>query len=163
MGIPILVRRYLNIETAPRAPFQYPIRRRIVRSRKASKPRNFCFHKLFDRSEIWHASRQQCCEAPSNFQSDAIIQLNYHPRGFNTSRDFTIRRLIGYWNGAQYSERYYYDNALLQASMVHLVTYTGSHINKKNVEKKKKKKYSSSLRYPGMEVDLHVRDLLDIK
>ena len=54
------------------------------------------------------------------------------------------------------------NNALLQASMVHMVTYTGSHINlKKNVEKKMKN--SSSLRYPGMEVDLHVRNLLDIK
>ena len=35
---------------------------------------------------------------------------------------------------------------------------------KKKIEKKmkKKKKNSSSFRYPGMEVDLHVRNILDI-
>ena len=68
-----------------RAPFQYPIRRLIVRSRKVSKARDrvlkcsYCF-------EIWQA------------RSD---NSKYKSRGFETLRDLTIRRLIGYWNGAQ--------------------------------------------------------------
>ena len=40
--------------------FQYPIKRLMVRSRKALKPRDL-YLKLSDRSEIWHAPRQQCC------------------------------------------------------------------------------------------------------
>ena len=42
------------------APFQYPIRRLAVRSRKVSKPRDL-YLELSDRSEIWQAPRQQGC------------------------------------------------------------------------------------------------------
>ena len=42
------------------APSQYPKRRLSVRSRKVSKPRDL-YLELSDRSEIWHALRQQCC------------------------------------------------------------------------------------------------------
>ena len=59
-----------------RDPSQYPKRRLSVRSRKVSKPRDL-YLELSDRSEI------------------------YQSRGFETSRDLTIRRLFGYWDGAQ--------------------------------------------------------------
>ena len=56
-----------------RAPFQYPIRRLIVRSRKVSKPRDF-YLELSDRSEIWQAPRQQCCRgACQKSESDTNI------------------------------------------------------------------------------------------
>ena len=42
------------------APFQYPIRRLIVRSREVSKPRDW-YLELCDSSEIWQAPRQHCC------------------------------------------------------------------------------------------------------
>ena len=67
--------------------FQYPIKRLIVRFREVSKPQNL-YMKLSDR---WAA------EAPNKFKRDTI----YQSRGFETSWDLMIRRLIGYWNGAQ--------------------------------------------------------------
>ena len=76
-----------------RAPFQYPIRSLIVRSREVSKPRDL-YLELFDCSEIWQAPRQ--CQI-----SKRCGNLNYQSRSFETSRDLTIRRLIGYWNGAK--------------------------------------------------------------
>ena len=65
--------------------------------RKASRPRDF-YLKLFDRSEIWQAHRQQCCRCVCRIWK-RCNDFNYHSRGFDTSRDLTIRRLIGYWNG----------------------------------------------------------------
>ena len=81
------------------APFQYPIRRLNARSRKASKPRDLSLE-LSDRSEIWQAPQQQGCRSACQI-SKRCDNLNYQSRGFETSRDLTIRRLIGYWNGAQ--------------------------------------------------------------
>ena len=78
--------------------FQYSIRRLIVRSRKVSKPRDL-YLELSDRSEIWQAPRQHCCRCAYQI-SERCDNLNYQSRGFETSRDLTVRRLIGYWNGA---------------------------------------------------------------
>ena len=78
--------------------FQYPIKRLTVRSRKDSKPRDL-YLALSDRSEIWQAPRQQGCRSACQI-SKRCDNLNYQSRGFETSRDLTIRRLIGYWNGA---------------------------------------------------------------
>ena len=80
------------------APFQYPIRRLIVRSREVSKPRDWCLE-LSDCSEIWQAPQQRCCRGACQM-SEQCDNSNYQSRGFETSRDLTIRRLIGYWNGA---------------------------------------------------------------
>ena len=82
-----------------RVPFQYPIRRLIVRSRKVSKPRDL-YLESSDRSEIWQAPRQQCCRSASQI-SKRCDNFNYQSRGFEALRDLTIRRLIGYWNGSQ--------------------------------------------------------------
>ena len=80
------------------APFQYPIRRLTVRSRNVSKPRDL-YLELSDRSEIWQAPRQQGCRSACQI-SKRCDNLNYKSRGLQTSRDLTITRLIGYWNGA---------------------------------------------------------------
>ena len=79
-------------------PFQYPIRRLIVRSREVSKPREW-YLALSDRSEIWWAPRQPCCRRACQI-SKRYDNLNYLSRGFATSRDFTIRHLIVYWKCA---------------------------------------------------------------
>ena len=81
------------------APFQYPIIRRIVRSRKVSKARDRVL-KCSYRFEIWQAPRQQCCRGACHI-SERSDNSKYKSRGFETLRDLTIRRLIGYWNGAQ--------------------------------------------------------------
>ena len=52
---------------------------------------------LYDRSEILHAPRQQCCRSACQI-SKWWDNSNYLSRGFESSRDLTIRRLIGYWN-----------------------------------------------------------------
>ena len=54
-----------------RAPFQYPIRRLIVRSRKVSKPRDWR-NKLTYRFAIWQSLRQQCsrCACQISERSD---------------------------------------------------------------------------------------------
>ena len=80
------------------APFQYPIRRLTVISREVSKSRDL-YLELSDRSDIWQAPRQQGSRSACQI-SKRCDNLNYQSRGFETSRDLTIRRLIGYWNGA---------------------------------------------------------------
>ena len=80
------------------APSQYKIRRLIVRSREVSKPRDL-YLELSDRSEIWQALWQHCCRCACQI-SKRYDNLKYQSRGFQTSRDLTIRRLFGYWNGA---------------------------------------------------------------
>ena len=85
------------------SPFQYPIRGFIVRSRKVSKPRDLHLE-LHDRSAIWQAPRQQCCRCACQI-SKPFDKFNYQYHGFYTSRDLTIWRLIGYWNGDQVSLR----------------------------------------------------------
>ena len=72
--------------------FQYPIRRLIVRSRKVSKRRNL-FSGWYDRSDIWQTPWQQCCRCTCQI-SKRCHNLNYRSRGFETSRDLTIRRLL---------------------------------------------------------------------
>ena len=64
----------------------------------ASKPRDL-YLELSDRSEIWQAPRQHCCQCACQIskQSD---NSNYQSRVFDTSRDLMIRRPIGYWNVA---------------------------------------------------------------
>ena len=80
------------------APFQYPIRRRIVRSREVSMPRDL-YLESSDRSEIWQTPEQHCCRHVCQI-SQRYDNLNCRSHGFETSRDLTMRRLIGYWNGA---------------------------------------------------------------
>ena len=99
MGLPILVRCHLYIESGPRAPSQYPKIRLSVRSRKVSKPRD-SYLELSDRSEIWQALRQQCCRCACQI-SKRYDNLKYRSRGFETLRDLTERRLFGYWDRAQ--------------------------------------------------------------
>ena len=65
-----------SLET--RAPFQYPIRRLIVRSRKVSKPRD-SYLELSDRSEIWQTLRQHCCRLACQI-SKWCDNLNYNRR-----------------------------------------------------------------------------------
>ena len=76
---------------------QYTILRLIVRSREVSKPWDF-YLELSDRPEIWQTPRQHCCRCACQ-----IAKRYDHPgtlsRAFETLRDLTIRRLIGYWNG----------------------------------------------------------------
>ena len=81
------------------APSQYPKRRLIVRSREVSKPRDWYF-KLSCRFEIWQARRQQCCRSACQIP-ERSDNSKYKSRGFETLRDLTIRRLFGYWDGAQ--------------------------------------------------------------
>ena len=78
--------------------FQYPIRRLIVRSREVSKPWDLYLSQLSDRFNIWQAHRQQCCRCACQI-SRPRDTLNYRSPDFETARDLTIRRLIGYWNG----------------------------------------------------------------
>ena len=96
---------HLNIsqerQTAPYAKeefmvlFQYPIRCLIVRSREVSKP-----FKLSHRFESWQAHWQHCCRGAC-YIWERSYNSKYKFRGFKTLRDPTIRRLFGYWNGAQ--------------------------------------------------------------
>ena len=77
---------------------QYPIRRHIVRSLEVSKPRGLWLESS-NRPGIWQAPRQHCCRGSSQI-STRCDNSNHQYRGFETTRDLTIRRLIGYWTGA---------------------------------------------------------------
>ena len=70
----------------------------ILRSREVSKPRDRQFKSSYS-CEIWQARRQQCCRGACQI-SQRSDYSKYKSRGIETSRDLTIRRLIGYWNGA---------------------------------------------------------------
>ena len=74
------------------APSQYPKRRLIVRIREVSKSRDL-YLELSDISEIWQALRQYCCRCACQI-SKRYDNLKYQSRGFETSRDLTIRRLF---------------------------------------------------------------------
>ena len=92
--------QWASVELAQsRGPSQYPKRRLIVRSREVSKPRDL-YLELSDRSEIWQALRQHCCRCACQI-SKRFDYLKNQSRGFEISRDLTIRRLFGYWDGAQ--------------------------------------------------------------
>ena len=79
--------------------FQCPIRSRIVRNHTVSKQRDL-YLELSDRSEFEKTPRQHGCRCACHI-SKRCDDLIYQSRGFETSRDLTIRRLIRYWNGAQ--------------------------------------------------------------
>ena len=89
-------------------PSQYPKIRLIVRSREVSKPRDL-YLEFSDRSEIWQALQQHCCRCACQI-SKRYANSKYQSRGFDTSRDLTIRRLFGYWDGAQMSWRHHATN-----------------------------------------------------
>ena len=90
-----------HVSPLTKARFQFPLKRLTVRSHKVLKQRDL-YLELPERAEIWQAPRQQGCR--SNCQiSKRCDNLSYQSRGYETSRDLTIRRLIGYWNGAQCS------------------------------------------------------------
>ena len=82
----------------PWTPYQYLIRRLIARSRKVSMPWDL-YLEWYDHCGIWQAPRQQCCRRACQTSKQCDI-LHYQSRGLETSRDLTIRRLIGYWNRA---------------------------------------------------------------
>ena len=82
---------------ASRAPFQYPIRRLIVKSRQVSKARDRGLNCSY-RFEIWQAHR--CCRGACQI-SERSDNSKYKSRGFGTLRDLMVRRLTGYWNRAQ--------------------------------------------------------------
>ena len=96
------------------APFQYPIRRFIVRSRGVSKPRDWWI-KLSRRFEIWQVLWQPCCCGACQV-SERSDNSKYKSRGFETLRDLTVRRLVGYWNGALWPARW------LLTSLVYYIT-----------------------------------------
>ena len=77
----------------------FPIRRLIVRFRKVLKPWDL-YLELYDRSGNWQAHWQQCCRCACQI-SKWCDNLKYQSRDLETSRDLTMRRLIGYWNRAQ--------------------------------------------------------------
>ena len=81
-----------------RVPFQYPIRRLIVRSRKVSKLWDL-YAELPDWIEFWKAPQQHCCCGSCSI-SKWCHDSNYQPCSFATSRDITIRCFIRYWNRA---------------------------------------------------------------
>ena len=80
------------------APSQYQKRRLFVRSRKVSKPRDWYFKSSY-RFEIWQAHRQHGCRSACQI-SERSDNSKYKSRGFETLRDLTKRRLLGYWEGA---------------------------------------------------------------
>ena len=82
----------------PWDPSQYPKRRLTVRSSEVSKPRDLYF-KLSYRFEIWQAHRQHCCRSACQISERSDFS-KYKSRGFETSRDLTIRLIFGYWDGA---------------------------------------------------------------
>ena len=70
---------------------------KILRSLEAAR---FVF-KIVRSFWFWNlkALRQQCCRCAWQMLKRCDV-LHYQPRGFETSRDLTIRRIIGYWNRA---------------------------------------------------------------
>ena len=74
------------------ARFQCPIRRLIVRFRVGSKP-----------ALLLNLKGAKTVVLPICLSNFRAIRQNskYISHGFKTSRDLTIRRLIGYWNSAQ--------------------------------------------------------------
>ena len=78
-----------------RTPFQYPIKRRMVRYREVSKPQDWLLM-LLHHFKIWQTPRHQCCRAACQI-SERSDNSKYKFRGFEASRDLTIRRPVGYW------------------------------------------------------------------
>ena len=78
------------------APFQYPIRHLIKTSRKVSKPRDFVFRIVRSLDGPLSSS---AVDVP--VVSQRCTNLSFKPSGFDASRNVRMRRLLGYWNGAQ--------------------------------------------------------------
>ena len=78
-----------------RAPFQYPLRRLVVKSHGVSMSRDWQF-KSKHRFEIRQAPGQECSQACQI--SERYDDFKHHSCGFQTSRDLTIRRFNGYLN-----------------------------------------------------------------
>ena len=116
--LPMLGLRLIHVNKR----FQYPLRHLVQRSCEVLKP-EFCvlnclrhlverscevlkpwvlYFKLSDHFEIWQAPRQHCCRSACQI-TERYINSNYQSRGFETSLNLTMRRLIRYWNGAQVS------------------------------------------------------------
>ena len=74
--------------------FQYPIRCLIVRSREVSKQWDWQFD-LWHWFEIWQVQHSQAAVRISEWSNNSKHKF----RGFETSLDLTVRRLIRYWNG----------------------------------------------------------------
>ena len=72
----------------------HPIRRFIIRSRKISR---FVFRIVRSFRNLTGTLGSNAAEAPVQFQSDTNILTSDLARFY----DLTIRRLIGYWNGAR--------------------------------------------------------------
>ena len=70
----------------------------IARSCEESKPQERQFKSLY-RFAIGQEHRQQCCREACQIPKRSD-NYKYKSHGFEDSRDLTIRRLIGYWNGA---------------------------------------------------------------
>ena len=105
------------------APFQYPIRRLIVRSREVSKPRDL-YSELSDRSEIWQSHRHQRCRGACQ-SSKRCVNLNCQPRGSETSRSLTIRRLNIKMSPYQYRKSHCGNKTILRPSYLHSgISYT---------------------------------------
>ena len=105
-----------------RVPFQYPIRRLIVRSPEVLKPQDRQF-KLSHWYEIWQARQQHCCRGACQI-SERPYNSEYKSRGLETLRNLTIRRLIGYWNRAQASVDEIYRFLILKWIAMTYLTYS---------------------------------------
>ena len=70
-----------------------------ARSHKALKPRHLGWD-TSNRSEIWLISRQQHCRDTSQI-SERYDHYNIRSRGFETSRNLAVRRLVVWWIEAQ--------------------------------------------------------------
>ena len=106
--------RYIPTNLEIRVPFQYPIIRLIVRSREVSKPRDWLFE-LSHRLEIWQTNQQHCCRGACQI-SERSHDCKYKSCSFETLRDLTIKRLIGYWNRAEVPTDYTYGYLILNRS-----------------------------------------------
>ena len=78
-------------KSRPWASIHKAVRRLTARSREVSKPRDSCLD-YSNRSEIWQASRQQCCRDACQIW-EQCHHYNTQSRGFETSRDLAVRRL----------------------------------------------------------------------
>ena len=96
-----------------RAPFQYPIRRLIVRPHEALKLQNL-YLELPNRSKIWLAHRQHCCRCAWEHANENIKVWNFYSTecwgkgwGFRgvTCPPYTgvvNSDLLSYWTGEKY-------------------------------------------------------------
>ena len=95
-------------------PCQYPMKGLIVRYRQVSKPRDLSL-KLSDRSEIWQTSPHHCCRDAYQI-SKRCNDSKYSSRGFETSRDITIRHLLDIEKGLWLSMKLVYRQMWLWTS-----------------------------------------------